>query len=125
MSTPLTAEPVRFEVTELRESARVRLRVRGELDLATTELLADRLRRLRERNAAVLLDLDELAFIDASGLRVVLDAAGDARRDGWAFTVTRGSAPVRRLFELLEVDEHLRIEAGPSERHQPQPAARG
>jgi hypothetical protein len=35
---------------------------------------------------------------------VLLTAAEDARHDGWAFAVTRGSAPVRRLFELLDLD---------------------
>jgi anti-anti-sigma factor len=99
--------PFPFEVIELHDGARVRVRLRGELDLATADLVADRLRRLRERHAAVLLDLDELAFIDARGLHVVLTAAADARNAGWAFTVTRGSRPVRRLVELLDLDGHL------------------
>jgi len=93
-----------FEVLELRESALVRVQVRGELDLATADLVADQLRRLRERHETVVLDLDTVEFMDAAGLRVVLTAAEDARRDGWSFTVTHGSAPVRRLFGLLELD---------------------
>jgi anti-anti-sigma factor len=100
-------EPRALEVTELRERERMRVRLRGELDLATADLIADHLRRLRARHAAVVLDVDELEFIDASGLRVILTAAQDARNDGWAFTVTRGSAPVRRLIELLDLDEQL------------------
>jgi anti-sigma B factor antagonist len=100
-------EPLVLEVTELRERQRVRVRLRGELDLATADLAADRLRRLRARHATVVLDLDELEFIDASGLRMVLTAAQDARNDGWEFTITRGSAPVRRLIELLDLDRHL------------------
>jgi anti-anti-sigma factor len=97
-------------MTEVRELARVRLALRGELDLATAGVLADRLRGLRERHATVVLDLDELTFIDAAGLRVLLTAAADARNDGWAFTVTRGSAPVRRLFELLDIDAILPLD---------------
>jgi anti-anti-sigma factor len=69
---------------------------------------------LRERRAVVLLDLDELAFIDAAGLRVVLPAAQAARNDRWELTVTRGSAPVRRLFELLGVDRLLPFDGAPS-----------
>jgi anti-sigma B factor antagonist len=106
--------PAAFEVIELHEGARVRVRLRGELDIATADLVADRLRRLRERHAAVLLDLDELDFIDAGGLRMVLIAADDARNDGWAFTVTRGSPAVRRLFELLDVDRYLPFDGGSS-----------
>jgi anti-anti-sigma factor len=55
----------------------------------------------------VLLDLDGLTFIDVSGVRLVLAAAEDLRRDGWSFAVTRGSRPVRRVFRVLELDKHL------------------
>ena len=41
-------------------------------------------------------------------------AARDAANDGWPFTVTRGSARVRRLFELLDIDKHLPVENGVS-----------
>jgi anti-sigma B factor antagonist len=103
----LDGDPQLLEVTESREDGRVRVRLRGELDLATSGLVADRLRRLRAGGTTVVLDLDQLEFIDASGIGMILGAAGDARRDGWAFTVTRGSAPVRRLFELLDIDAHV------------------
>lgn len=91
----------------------MRVRLRGELDLATADVVADRLTGLRRRGADVVLDLDELEFIDAAGVRVVLTAAEHARGDGAAFTVTRGSAPVRRLFELLDLDGRLPFEGAP------------
>ena len=83
------------------------MRLRGELDIATVGAVANRLAALRERRETVLLDLDEQTFIDASGIRLVVDAAEDSRRDGWAFAVTHGSWPVRRVLELLELDKHL------------------
>ena len=45
---------------ELRERAQIRVRLRGEFDLATANLVADRLRGLRARHATVVLDRDEL-----------------------------------------------------------------
>lgn len=69
--------------------------------------MTERLRRLRERHEPVLLDLDELRFIDMSGLRVVLMAVEEASRDGWTFAVTRGSPPVRRLISLVQLDGRL------------------
>jgi anti-anti-sigma regulatory factor len=60
----------------------------------------------------VLLDLDELGFIDAKGARLVVEAAESARRDGWSFAITPGSPPVRRLFALLEVADTLPYEGG-------------
>ncbi len=103
-----------LELTEHRERARLRVRLRGELDYATADVVSERLHELHERGAAVVLDLDDLAFIDAAGLRVVLTAAEQSRNDGWGFTVTRGSAPVRRLFALLDIDAVLPFEGEPA-----------
>lgn len=94
-------------MVESREDTRTRVWLCGELDIATAALVAKRLGVLRERHESVLLDLDGLTFIDVSGVRLVLAAAEDSRRDGWAFAVTRGSRPVRRVFRALELDEHL------------------
>ena len=64
--------PRRKELADptVREAGRVRVRLREELDLASAPMVRERLRRLRERGAAVLLDLDELQFMDMSGLRM-------------------------------------------------------
>jgi anti-anti-sigma factor len=99
-----------LEITEVREAGRIRMRLRGELDLAGAPTVSDRLRRLRERGEPVLLDLDELAFIDMSGLRVLLTAADAACRDGWSFAVTRGSTRVRRLIGLVPLERQLPLD---------------
>jgi anti-sigma B factor antagonist len=109
----LSREPYPFDVIEVREPTRVRLQLRGELDLATADHVSDRLQRLRAQGDAVLLDLDDVSFIDACGLRLILTAAHDARSDGWAFAVTRGSRPVRRLFDLLELGTHVTFDGDP------------
>jgi anti-anti-sigma factor len=104
----LSDEHSLLEITEVRDAGRVRVRLRGELDLAGAPAVSDRLRALRNRHEPVLLDLDELAFIDMSGLRVLLAAAEEASRDGWSFAITRGSAPVRQLIGLVQLDHQLR-----------------
>jgi anti-anti-sigma factor len=106
----LSGEHFWLDMTEVREAGRVRLRVQGELDLATAPMVAQRLGTLREQDAGVVLDLDELDFIDMSGLRMLLAAAEEAARDGWAFSVTRGSAAVRRLLDLVQVDGPLPLD---------------
>jgi anti-anti-sigma factor len=114
MSILVSTEPQILEMIEVRKDGRVRVRLRGELDLSTVDAVAQRLNALGAQHDAVLLDLDELDFIDASGIRLVLSAANDARNDGWAFGVTRGSRPVRRLFALLGIDEQLPYAEEPS-----------
>ena len=99
-----------LEIIEVPDGERVRLRLRGELDLAGAPTVRDRLRTLRDRDEPVLLDLDELAFIDMSGLRVLLAAAEEAGRDGWSFAVTRGSPQVRRLIGLVALERQLPLD---------------
>ena len=94
----------------MRDAGRVRLRLRGDLDLAGAPTLNRHLRTLRERGETVLLDLDELAFIDMSGLRAVLAGAEAGSRNGGPFSVTRGSSSVRRLFELVRLDGQLPLD---------------
>src|SRR6185437_8665805 len=103
-----------LEIIEVPDAGRVRVCLRGELDLASGPRLGEVLRRLRERRESVLLDLDELSFIDMSGLRVVLAAAEHAARDGGGFAVTRGSSQVRRLIALVQPDRNLPLEGSPS-----------
>jgi anti-anti-sigma factor len=90
----------------------MRLRLVGELDISTSGLLAERLAGLSEQGEVMLLDLDELGFIDASGARVIAEAAEAARQDGWSLTITRGSRPVQRLFQLLELTHTLPYDDG-------------
>ena len=106
----MSSEHPLLEVIEVREAGRVRVRLRGELDLAGVSTLAAHLHKLRDRHERVLLDLDELEFIDMSGLRAVLAAAADASRDGWALTTTPGSAPVRRLVALIGLDGQIPLD---------------
>jgi anti-sigma B factor antagonist len=92
------------------EHDRVRVRLLGELDLASVPTVTSRLRGLRERRETVLLDLDELAFIDVSGLRALLAAAHGSADEGLPFTVTRGSDAVRRLLALVGIDGQLPLD---------------
>jgi anti-sigma B factor antagonist len=108
----LSGEQPVLQVLEVRDAGTVRVHLSGELDLASAPKLAETLRRLREGHEHVVLDLDELEFIDMAGLRVLLTAAEDASRDGWAFTVTRGSPPVRRLIGLVRPAGQLPIDGG-------------
>jgi len=76
----------------------------GELDLATQ----GELRAVLDEHAArggMTLDLAALRFMDTSGLRLVLETAEAARRDGFAFTVLPGRESVQRLFEVAGVTD--------------------
>ena len=56
--------------------------------------------------------LDQLDFLDASGVRLLLDLAQRSRRNGRRLRIKPGNSPqVRRVLELTGVVEHLPLEA--------------
>jgi anti-anti-sigma factor len=94
-----------FEIHESRRRDSVRLSLSGELDLASTPILKDRLTRLRAKRTAVQLDLSKLEFIDSTGLHLLIQATRDARVDSWKLQIEPDVAPeVARLFKLVHFD---------------------
>jgi anti-anti-sigma factor len=93
-------------------SGGVGLRLVGELDLNTVELLETALVRTGDQAPPGVIDLTELRFLDLAGLRALLRAvsgegAGAARLVG-------ATGVVRRLFELTHT-------LGPDSAHTPTP----
>jgi anti-sigma B factor antagonist len=110
MPPPMREEPTHeFRVDEERRDGVVVLRLHGDFDLASADGMTHRLDALCAAGQATQLDLDGLEFMDSSGLRVVLQAAEAARADAWEFTITAGSAQVRRLFVAAGVTDRLPI----------------
>src|SRR3954462_11939759 len=95
---PMERPPEPFEIEESRGNGTTVLTLHGELDLAYADELSARLAQLCHEGQPVLLDLDQLEFIDSSGLRVLLKAAQDSEGGDWGFHVTRGSEAVVRLL---------------------------
>lgn len=75
--------------------------------MATAPILARWLTELRRAHHAVVLDLDEVQFIDMSGLRVVLAAARDAAAGHRPLVLTTGSPAVRRLAAIVDTSGQL------------------
>lgn len=103
----MSSPPEDFTIRESRSDDVAVLALRGDLDLASADSVTARLHRHRDAGQPVILDLDALEFIDSSGLRVILQAVEDSRREGWSFRVTEGSAPVRRLLEAAGLTGRL------------------
>ncbi len=87
----------------------------GELDIATTPALRERLAARPLPGAPMLVDLREVTFMDCSALHVLLDAHMDAVLGGWELSVAVSPGPVRRLLELTGADRRLTLASGPAE----------
>ena len=97
----MDSDEVDFTIAVAETPGGVRITPRGELDIATQP----ELRAVLERHAegCVTLDLGELRFIDTSGLRLILETAEAARRDGHDLAVLPGIPAVQRLFDVAGV----------------------
>jgi anti-sigma B factor antagonist len=96
-----------FDVIERADGDRAWIALRGELDLATVDEVRARLDALRAAGHPVVLDLDQLTFMDSTGIRLVLESVRHGERDGWRFEVTRGSTAVQRIFAAARIDDRL------------------
>jgi len=87
---------------------RVTVILTGELDLSTAARVEQALADVEEKQPGTLvLDLRTLAFMDSTGLRVVLAADGRARRDGRRLEVIPGPPQVHRVFRIALLDRRV------------------
>jgi anti-anti-sigma factor len=90
------------------EGNRAILTLVGELDMASSDLLEQALAAEDlAAPATLVLDLQQLLFIDSTGLRVILTTLERCRERGQEFAITPGSQQVQRLLSVTGVAEHL------------------
>jgi anti-sigma B factor antagonist len=87
----------------------------GDLDLSAAEPLETELGRLLGEPGldAVVLDLRGVAFLDSSGLRIVVMAHMRSREAGRRFVLVRGAETVHRVFEITRMSERLEFVESP------------
>jgi anti-anti-sigma factor len=87
------------------------LRLSGELDMATSPLLEERLHGAEANgNTSIVLDLVDVTFMDVSGLHAFIAAAERAARRGSTFAIVKAPRVVRRLLQLTGTTDLLGAE---------------
>jgi len=101
-----------LRISVAHEDDRVVLTLDGELDMASAPLLE---RAVEDPELAgkplVVLDLQQLEFIDSTGLRIILTARKLCGERDQELAVTQGSPQVERLLSITGMAEHLRTVA--------------
>ncbi|HST56958.1 MAG TPA: STAS domain-containing protein [Solirubrobacteraceae bacterium] len=106
-----TPTPGTLSISSSIDDGTVRVTLEGELDLASARLMEERLSTIEEtRPARLVVDLGRLAFIDSTGLRLLLQADGRARERGGEFVLRPGDANVQRVFEVTGALDVLSFE---------------
>lgn len=104
-------EPIFSWEVERQEGATL-VFLRGELDLASAEAALDVLVEAL-RDGDLVIDASELAFIDSSGIRSILEAYREANQgvgEGRSVTVRAPTAQVRRVLQLTGIENLIEEE---------------
>jgi anti-sigma B factor antagonist len=98
-----------FELFSERIEGAEHISVSGEMDLSVIGEVDREVRRAEAGDApSILLDLKRLEFMDASGIRLLVNASARSEINGGRLRITRASSPqVKRVFELTGVGEFL------------------
>jgi anti-sigma B factor antagonist len=86
----------------------------GELDPHSAPQLQEEIDAVRDvghAGATVVLDLEELSFIDSSGLRVLIAAQKAIDAVGGRLVLRHPSETARRLLEITGLVDHLAVES--------------
>ena len=85
------------------------VRVQGEVDAATAPRMGEAVSRLQASKRDLVLDLQDVDFMDLHGLAVLMRATRKARSDGGTFRIARPADCVRRLVQLVHAERELPI----------------
>lgn len=99
---------VGWETAEIGDGVCVLLR--GELDISSAPGVETRLLDLeRASPERLILDLREVSFIDSTGLSMIINADGRARKEGRRLTIVSGEGVPRRILRTVGLEERLDV----------------
>jgi len=108
--TTVSSNLDQLRITIEREGGRDVLHLDGELDPHTAPLLKQQVDELAaDGSLDIVLDLSQLAFIDSSGLRVVISAHREMADRGGQLTLQSPSDTAQRLLEITGLVDHITI----------------
>jgi anti-anti-sigma factor len=81
--------------------------VGGEIDIATVSRLRERLFELAASGHPVVVDLEQVSFIDSAGLAALVGTAKRATAHGGSLRVICARPQTRQLFRLTGLDEQI------------------
>jgi len=99
-----------FDVTSEQRGGTVLVKLSGELDISSAPKVEDELARVEpDRPPVIVLDLRSLAFMDSTGLRLLIAADTRARQEDRRLMIVKGPEPVQRVFRITRLEERLEI----------------
>ena len=105
---------VGWETTDRGDAVHVELS--GELDISSASGVESRLLELeRSEPKQLILDLRRVNFIDSTGLSMIINADGRARKAGRRLTIVSGDGVPRRILRTVGLEDRLDVHSEPPE----------
>src|SRR5262245_2987030 len=107
----MAMDPSGFSVTASERDGRTVVVIRGELDLATAPELERVIGEHLDAGDDVVVDLRELAFMDSSGLRVLVAAHARTGGGEQQFLIVRPPerSPIARILSIAGLESELNL----------------
>jgi anti-sigma B factor antagonist len=96
-----------LSVTVRRERGAVIAEVTGDIDISTVSRLRERLLVLADSGDPLIVDLNEVSFIDSTGLGVLVATARRADAHGGSLHAVCSRPPTKKLLWLTGVDRRI------------------
>ena len=102
----------KFDIAHTEDGDVVVLSVTGELDMNTVDVLSERVQQRLDAGAlSILIDLSDLAFMDSSGLRLLIALHNRAREEAWELRLRAPQDQAARMvLHATGADEALPFE---------------
>lgn len=101
-----------LSISKTQQDGATRVSVVGEVDVSNASELREQVDAvLAEGPAAVTVDLAEVAYIDSTGIGVLVGAAHHAADHNKGFAVVNAQPGVMRVVQLLGVDQDIDVRA--------------
>jgi anti-anti-sigma factor len=94
----------------------VHVELTGELDISSASSVESRLIEVEERAPdRLVLDLRRVNFIDSTGLSMIINADGRAKKAGRRLTIVSGDGVPRRILRTVGLEDRLDVLSEPPE----------
>jgi anti-anti-sigma factor len=102
-----------LQITFVRQEGTVEIRLAGEVDIASVQVVEQALREAIATGAPwVVIDGTALSYLDSSGINCLVRGAADAEAEGVKLVVRNVTGIVRRVLEITDVDGILLEQPG-------------
>ncbi|WLR52669.1 STAS domain-containing protein [Bacillus tianshenii] len=102
-------------VNRIEEGTQTRLLLKGDLDIASIQLLNDYLQTIKEHTQKLVIDLKEVDFVDSTGIGAILESIYLANDKQIPLRIANYNEAIEEVFEMMgifKILEALCIEGG-------------